>query len=255
MIEPFQSRHDRHRIADYSRIMTRLCERGHAVDLQILENEASKEYLQVVTQTWKATFQLVPPDVHRCNAAERAIRTFKAHFIAILEGIDSAFPISLWDTLLSQTKITLNLLRRATLAPDISAWGYYNILINYDVTTFIPIGCKVAIHNKPRTRKTWDFCACDGFSIGSALHHYFYHKVVDITTKAVHISNTVEFYHSYLTQPMVTPDDRIVNVLNLLLCAIKYVPATLHTKRLEALTCSRDIFLPPPIPYTQPTPR
>ena len=75
--------------------MTRLHKRGHAVDLQVLDNEASKGYLQVITQTRKANFQLVPLDVHRHNVAERAIQTFKAHFLAILAGFDRAFPISL----------------------------------------------------------------------------------------------------------------------------------------------------------------
>ena len=42
LIEPFQSCHIHHRILAYSRIMTRLSERGHAVDLQVIDNEASK---------------------------------------------------------------------------------------------------------------------------------------------------------------------------------------------------------------------
>ena len=104
------------------RIMTRLRERGHVVDLQVLENEARKEHRQVITQTWKATFQLLPPDVHHHNTAERAIRTFKAHFLAILAGVGSDLPSSLWDTLLPQTKLTLNLLRQAPLATNMSAW-------------------------------------------------------------------------------------------------------------------------------------
>ena len=207
LIEPFQSRHDRHRIAAYSRIMTRLQERGHVVDPQVLDNEASTEYHRAITKTRKAKFQLVPPDVHRHNTVERAIRTFKAHFLAILAGIDKALPSSLWDTLLPQTELTLNLLRQATLAPEISAWEYYNGPINYDATPFRPIGCKFAIHNKPGPCKTWDFCARDGFRISSALHHYCFHTVVDTTTKAVRISDTVEFYHSYLTQPKITPED------------------------------------------------
>ena len=41
LIEPFQYLHDRHRIAAYIRIMVRHQERGYAVDLQILYNEAS----------------------------------------------------------------------------------------------------------------------------------------------------------------------------------------------------------------------
>ena len=92
LIEPFQSRHDRHYIAVYSHIMTRPQERGHAVDLQVLDNEASAEYHHTITQTRKEKFQLLPPDVHLRNAAERAIRTFKAHFLAILAGVDRAFP-------------------------------------------------------------------------------------------------------------------------------------------------------------------
>ena len=122
LIEPFQSHHDRHRIAAYIRIMTRLRERGHTVDLKVLDNKARKEYCRVITQTWKANFQLVPPGVHHCNAAEHAIRTFKARFLIILAGFDSDFPSSLWDTLLPHTELTLNLLRQSILAPEMSTW-------------------------------------------------------------------------------------------------------------------------------------
>eukprot|EP00804_Cyclotella_cryptica_P030065 CCRYP_016955-RA/>CCRYP_016955-RA protein AED:0.37 eAED:0.35 QI:0/-1/0/1/-1/1/1/0/377 len=108
LVEPFQSRHDRHRIAVHGRIMTRLRNRGHLVEHQILDNEASKDYRHAITQVWKATYQLVPPNVHRANAAERAIHTFKAHFLSILAGIDPAFPNYLWDKLLPQTKLTLS---------------------------------------------------------------------------------------------------------------------------------------------------
>ena len=42
LIEPFQYCQDPHIIAAYSRIMKLLRERGHVVDLQVLDNEASK---------------------------------------------------------------------------------------------------------------------------------------------------------------------------------------------------------------------
>ena len=44
LVEPFQSRQDRHRIAAYNRIMTRLKNRGRTVGLQILDNEDSQSY-------------------------------------------------------------------------------------------------------------------------------------------------------------------------------------------------------------------
>ena len=50
LVEPFQSCRHQHHIVVYSCIMMRLHERGHAVDLQGLDNKASKEYRQVITK-------------------------------------------------------------------------------------------------------------------------------------------------------------------------------------------------------------
>jgi hypothetical protein len=48
--------------------------------------------------------------MHRCNWAERAIKTFKDHFLSILGGVDQFFPPYLWDLHLPQAELTLNLL-------------------------------------------------------------------------------------------------------------------------------------------------
>ena len=60
---------------------------------------------------WKSKYQLVPPHTHRSNAAERAIRTFKAHFLSILAGVAPDLSRNIWDLLLPQAELTLNLLR------------------------------------------------------------------------------------------------------------------------------------------------
>jgi hypothetical protein len=52
----------------------------------------------------------MPPKMHHCNRAERAIRTFKDHFLSILAGVDQSFPPYLWDLLVPQAELTLNLL-------------------------------------------------------------------------------------------------------------------------------------------------
>jgi hypothetical protein len=108
--QAFKTKSDRHRIAAYNSIMTRLAARGLSVDLQILDNKANSAYKEAITFKWNAKFQLVPPDMHRRNRAERTIRTFKEHFLAILAGVDAAFPPYLWDLLLPQAELTLNLL-------------------------------------------------------------------------------------------------------------------------------------------------
>jgi hypothetical protein len=68
----------------------------------------------------KQEFQMVPPHVHRRNAAERAICTYKNHFFAALSGTDPKFPMNQWDKLLPQTTLALNLLRGSRINPRLS---------------------------------------------------------------------------------------------------------------------------------------
>ena len=72
--------------------MKKLTDRGHHVDIQILDNEVSADFKRTIQQYWGAKYQLVLPNIHRRNIAERVIRTFKSHFLAILAGVDSDFP-------------------------------------------------------------------------------------------------------------------------------------------------------------------
>ena len=46
------------------------------------------------------------PSEHRINVAERAIRTFKAHVLAVLAGVDPKLPKFMWDNLLVKTELT-----------------------------------------------------------------------------------------------------------------------------------------------------
>jgi hypothetical protein len=74
-----------------------------------LNNEALAAYKAEIKKN--CTIQLVPPDNHRRNLAEQAIQTFKNHFKSVTAGVDKNFPMRLWDRLLPQTVLTLNLLR------------------------------------------------------------------------------------------------------------------------------------------------
>ena len=114
-------------------------------------SEASKEYHCHITDIWQTTYQLVPPDVHRRNISECAIRTFKTHLLSILAGIPASFPNYLWEKLLPQTELSLNLLRKSTIAPLTSLWEHFNVPFNFDATPLSPIGCRFLIHNKPST--------------------------------------------------------------------------------------------------------
>ncbi len=237
LMEPYQTKSDKHRLQAYNSIMDRLLARGHSVDLHILDNEVSAEFKHAITIERQSKYQLVPPDMHRRNQAERAIQSAKDHFLAILAGLDPKFPPFMWDHLLPQAELTLNLLRQSRSNPSISAWEHYNGPFNYDATPINPLGCRVLIHNKPATRKSWDYRAREGFNVGVSLEHYRCSKVVDAESKHIQISDTVEFRHHRLTQPTVTPHDKVIHSITNLTSAIANQPAAqiTSTNQLQAI--------------------
>ena len=99
---PFKSRKYKDRMVAYNTIMQRLKDRNMLVHLQILDNESSKEYKKIIKDKWNIKYQLVPSHIHRQNSDERAIRTFKAHFLSILARVADDSPHRHWDQLLPQ---------------------------------------------------------------------------------------------------------------------------------------------------------
>ena len=152
--------------------MQRLTYRGMIVDLHILDNTASAAYKHIITTKWEVAFQLAPPSIHRRNAAERVIQTFKAHFLAILAGVANDYPQNLWDILLPQAVLTLNLLRQARLNTSVSTWEFLEGPLYYNANPLCTLGCPVLIHKKTATSNSWDFRSKEGWSIVTALDHY-----------------------------------------------------------------------------------
>ena len=91
-----------------------LVARGLRPRLHTLDNEASTSLKDFLTAE-NVEYQLVPRHIHQRNSAERAIQTFKNHFVAELASTDPNFPLSNWCRLLPQAELTLNLLRPSRL--------------------------------------------------------------------------------------------------------------------------------------------
>ncbi len=94
--------------------------KGYKIRLNVMDNQANKVITKFLDEQ-QCNLLLVEPHNHRVNAAERAIQTFKAHFISALATTDSKFPLQLWDQLMPQVKSTLNMLRPLHVNPNISA--------------------------------------------------------------------------------------------------------------------------------------
>ena len=109
----------------------RLAKPAAAPKHNILDNEFSAE-LKRTLDKHGVTYEKVPPYIHRRNAAERAIRTFKNNFLAGLAGVHPDFPIKQWDHLLQQAEI-----HKIYYAIHGSIHNYRHMLISLATLTLI----------------------------------------------------------------------------------------------------------------------
>jgi hypothetical protein len=184
----------------------KLLKQGHAPNLHILDNECSQDLKDAFTK-YNVAFQRVPPKEHRANSAERAIRTFKNHFISILCSVDSHFPMTEWDRLIPQTILTLNLLRSSRIHPSLSA--HASLFGNYDFnrTPIAPPGTKVVAHVSADTRTTFGQHGQVAWYIGPSLEHYRCYKCYFPDTMSERDVLTVDFFPEKIPFPKFTTDD------------------------------------------------
>ena len=128
--------------------MTRLKRAGIVPKKHVLDNEVSEAMKAIIRDEYHMDMELVPPGCHRRNAAEVAIRNFKAHFLSVLAGTAKDVPPSLWDRLLPQIQITLKLLRQSNATPNISAYAHLCGPLDYNKMPLAPIGCAVQVHER-----------------------------------------------------------------------------------------------------------
>jgi hypothetical protein len=132
-----KNRGDKDMVRAFDLLIRYLIIRGLRPSLQSLDNEASLALRNYLIQKG-IDYQLAPPHIHRRNNAERAIQTFKNHFISGLCSVDPNFPLKLWDKLLPQATITLNLLRKSRINPRISAYAQLSGSFDFNRTPLAP---------------------------------------------------------------------------------------------------------------------
>jgi hypothetical protein len=206
---PMKSRSASEWVKAYDSIHQELTVKGFKPKLQTLDNEAYAA-LKNFFAVNDIDYQLVPPHCYRRNAAERAIRTFKEHFVAGLSSVDPSFPLHLWDRLLPQAEITLNLLRTSRLHPQLSAAAHFHGIVDYNKTAFAPPGCKIIAHEKPGKRRTWAPHGQHVYSLGPAMHQYRCQNVYISATASECIVDTLEFFPHNYQMPQLSSTDRLL---------------------------------------------
>ena len=257
--EPMKNKEKESILEAYKNIHQVLVKAGLRPKLQKLDNEAS-EILKQFMHEEEVKFQLVPPGMHRRNAAERAIRTFQNHFIAGLCTTHKDFPLSAWDKLIPQAKITLNLLRGSRMNPKLSAYEQVFGAFDFNRTPITPPGIKVLVHIKPDKRAKWTPHAIRGFYVGSALEHNRNYRTYIPKTRKERTSDTVVWFPEEIPMPGASTEDIIAASLDDIAQALKnpqtnsplYSLSPTQTRVLKELT---TLFPVKPNKKTYQTPR
>lgn len=118
----------------------------------MMDNQATipiEAYLKKEDCKW----QFVESSNHCVNAAERAIHSFKNHFISGLCSTDQDWPLQLWDQMATQALIPLNLLCNSLIDPTKSAYHHFFChSYNWNAHPLVPPGTKAIVYEAPLTR-------------------------------------------------------------------------------------------------------
>jgi hypothetical protein len=78
----------------------------------------------------------------------------------------------LWDRLLPQAVITLNMLKTSRINPKLSAAIHIYGQYDFNRAPMAPPGTRIIANDTPNRRRTWAPHGQDGWYIGHALEHY-----------------------------------------------------------------------------------
>jgi hypothetical protein len=147
-----------------------------------------------------------------------------------LYSVDPTLPLHLWDRLLPQAEITLNLLRTSRLHPQLSAADHFRGLMDYNKTSFAPPGCKIIAHEKPGKRKTWAPHGQQGYSLGPEMHHYRCQNVYISATASERIVDTIEFFPHNFPMPQLSSTYRLIMAANDMSNALTIIILQYHSR-------------------------
>ena len=213
----------------FTDVYNRLSAHGFKPSFAVADNQASPA-IKSFMQARGGQVQFVEPNNHRTNAAERAIQTFKNHFISGLCTTDVAFPFQLWNHLATQAEITCNILRRSRIDPTISAYEQlHGHKYDWNAHPLAPPGTRAVIHVSPTIRTSWGPRGISAWYCGPALDHYCCHHFYVPETRSMRISGTYELYPQHCSLPSLTQQQHLHQVINELLRGMLHLPR--HKRR------------------------
>ena len=244
LIEPLRSMESQEFVTAFRKKITYLKKRGFTPQFNVIDNIVSTKVKEFLAEE-NIEVQIVEPHNHRVNAAERAIQTFKDHFIAGLCTVDKQFPIQLWDQLLEQAQDSLNMLRTSRTNPKLSAYHILEGIHDFNRSPWAPPGTRAVIYEPPERRQSWAPRGIDGWYVGPAKMHYRCYRFYIPATGGYRTSSKVTFYPKHCNIPIETPMDTAVRAakeLSLCIQCLTNTKPSILSRHHKALKELSDIF-------------
>ena len=162
LAEPMCSRTGPEHLAAYQQATQALVARGLHPNIKRLYNEVfSKLKAHIVASD--INYQLAHPHIHQRIWDDQEIFTFKNHLLALISSCDRKLIMNLWERLLYQALLTLNLLRPSRLNPSLSAHMQMQRPFEFNLTPLALPDTRVKIHKKPLDRASWSAYSVSGW--------------------------------------------------------------------------------------------
>eukprot|EP00804_Cyclotella_cryptica_P029536 CCRYP_020583-RA/>CCRYP_020583-RA protein AED:0.35 eAED:0.26 QI:0/-1/0/1/-1/1/1/0/1386 len=236
----------------FDEVFQTLKSKGFKPAFNVTDNQAAvpiKTYLNQEQTSW----QFVEPNNHRVNAAERAIQTYKNHFISGLCTTDSDWPLQLWDNLTEQALITLNLLRTSRVDPTKSAYHQlHGHKYDWNAHPLAPPGTKAIIYESPQGRASWGTRGLDAWYCGPSFDHYRNCKFYVPSTKSYRTSGSYDLFPQHCILPTFTPEQHTQEVYKELFGSIQTLNKPAKRTFLKKVAKALEVLATTPQP-TSPT--
>jgi hypothetical protein len=244
LVQALRDETDKSMVEAFQDIYTYLTERGFKPKLNVMDNQCSRA-VQAYIKSTGAEVQLVNPDDHWVNAAERAIQTRKNHWIAGMGTLDPNCPLQLWCQFIEQGQDTLNMLKVSRINPKLSSYVALKGQFDFNKTPLVLVGTKALVFPDPNKRNTWQSHSINAWYVGPAKQHYRNYKFFIPETKGYRISGSAKFFPAHCKMPAIEPGDTVRLAAQDLIMAMQKLsnaPIDLNQKHTQALRQLTEIF-------------
>ena len=151
---------------------------GHTISEIRMDNELPESTSEYFKSQQVAVQRVgVGRELHRANSAERAIQTYKDHFMSTIAARDPQCPLQYWTEAVPFCERTLNLMRPG---PDnISAFqAYWGYKYDFNAHPIAPWGTRVETYTPRELRTTFESRSEAAWYMGPSKAHHRGHRII-----------------------------------------------------------------------------